>query len=222
MNLKKLIKINLNSFTRLTRNKTYNFFFIVFILTNHFICSHNRVTRISYPEKFEGLTQLILASETKILSFTDTTVQKVLGFKLGSAQVKVTSSVTFDFYLDFQQDDYTMSFNQTGDTLVFKAPSLRVKKPVINSSQVSFPEKSFLINEQEAAIQKLEKLTDEFVDEGADLLTKDYVINKCREMLEKHLLSLCKKLDFPVIKVIIIFPSEDNSRQVVQPLTITN
>ena len=92
-------------------------------------CRPKKTTTVSYPEKFEGLTQLVLASETKTLVFSETSVQKVLGFKLGSAEVKVTASVTFDFYVDFDKDGYEMSFSSTGDTLTFKAPLLRVKKP---------------------------------------------------------------------------------------------
>ncbi|MBD3346437.1 MAG: hypothetical protein GF401_15395 [Chitinivibrionales bacterium] len=169
-----------------------------------FSCA-KQTTRVSYPEKFEGLTQLVLASETKTMVFTDTTVQKVLGIKISSAQVKVTSSVTFDFYLDFDKDDYTMKYSASGDTLKFTAPPLRVKKPVINSTTVSYPEKSFLINEQDKAVRKLEKLTDEFMDEGEELLKKGYVKEKCREMLRKYLLDLGKKSGYPVKTVIITF-----------------
>jgi hypothetical protein len=164
-----------------------------------------QTTRVSYPEKFEGLTQLVLASETKTLVFTDTTVQKVLGFKISSAQVKVTSSVTFDFYLDFDKDGYSMSFSPSGDTLEFKAPPLRVKKPVINGTNVTYPQKGILINEQGEAVKKLEKLTDEFTDEGEELLREDYVGEKCREMLQNYLRDMTGKMGYPVKKVIITF-----------------
>lgn len=167
-------------------------------------CSR-QTTKVSYPEKFEGLTQLVLASETKTLVFTDTTVQKVLGFKISSAQVKVTSSVTFDFYLDFDKDGYTMKFSPSGDTLEFKAPPLRVKKPVINGTNVSYPQKGFLINEQGEAVKKLERLTDEFTDEGEELLREDYVREKCREMLQNYLKDMTGKMGYPVKTVIISF-----------------
>lgn len=169
-------------------------------------CSSKKVTKISYPEKFEGLTQLVLATETRTLSFTDTSVQKILMFKVGSAQIKVTASVTFDFYLDFDKDGYSMKFNETGDTLHFNAPLLRVKKPVIDASQVTYPEKHILVNEQEKAVQKLETLTDEFIDDGEALLHEEYVIEKCKEMLTKYLMDLCKKMGYPVKVIIITFP----------------
>lgn len=169
-------------------------------------CRPKKTTTISYPEKFEGLTQLVLASETKTLVFSETSVQKVLGFKLGSAEVKVTASVTFDFYVDFDKDGYEMSFSSTGDTLTFKAPLLRVKKPVINSSNVSYPEKSLFINEQEKAVEKLQALTDEFTDDGEELLHEPHVIDKCREMLVKYLMGLCKEMGYPVKLIIVKFP----------------
>lgn len=171
-----------------------------------FSCKPKKTTTISYPEKFEGLTQLVLASETKTLVFSETSVQKVLGFKLGSAEIKVTASVTFDFYVDFDKDGYKMSFSSTGDTLTFKAPLLRVKKPVINSSNVTYPEKSFFINEQEKAVEKLESLTDEFIDDGEELLHEPHVIDKCREMLIKYLMGLCKEMGYPLKVIFVEFP----------------
>jgi hypothetical protein len=169
-----------------------------------FSCA-KQTTKIAYPEKFEGLTQLILASETKTLSFTDTTVSKILGFQIASAQARVTSNVTFDFYLDFEKSGYHMSFSPAGDTLTFKAPPLQVKKPVINNTQVSYPEKNFLINAEAQAVKKLETLTDEFTPEGEALLKEEYVKKKCEEMLRNYLLDMCKKLGYPVKAIIIEF-----------------
>ncbi|MBN1982455.1 MAG: hypothetical protein JW795_13060 [Chitinivibrionales bacterium] len=172
-------------------------------------CASQKSVINRYPEKFEGLTQLVLASQTQTLSFTDTTVQKVMGFKIGSAQVSVKANVTFDFYLDFEKDGYSMSFNTTGDTLHFNAPFLRVKKPVINRSEVSYPEKHILINEQENAVKRLETLTDEFIDEGEALLSQEHVRNKCTEMLDAYLKDMCKKMGYTVTRVIIQFPTSD-------------
>jgi hypothetical protein len=178
---------------------------IIFALGLLIFSCAKQITKIDYPEKFEGLTQLILASETKTLSFTDTTVSKILGFKIASAQARVTSNVTFDFYLDFEKNGYAMSFSPGGDTLTIKAPPLLVKKPVINNTQVSYPEKNFLINAEAQAVKKLETLTDEFTDDGEALLKEDYVRNKCEEMLRNYLLDMCKKLGYPVKAIIIVF-----------------
>ena len=107
-----------------------------------------------------------------------------------------------------------MKFSEMADTLFFNAPPIRVKKPIINSTNVDYPEKSFLVNEQEAAVKKLEKLTDEFVEEGEILLTKDYVRDKCKEMLALYMIDLCKKMNYNVKDVIITFPqnNQDNTK----------
>lgn len=167
-------------------------------------CAHQKKTMV-FPERFEGLTQLVLATETKNLTFTDTTVQKILGFKVGSAQIRVTANVTFDFYLDFDKDEYAMSYDEATQVLTFRAPPLRVKKPVINGAQVSYPEKSILINEEQKAIGKLETLTGEFIDEGEELVRQGYVIDKCNEMLKSYLSDLCKKLGYQVKDIKIIY-----------------
>ncbi len=166
-------------------------------------CAGKKTAKVSYPEKFEGLTQLILASETKTVVLSDTTVKKVLFFKIAEAQVQVTASVTFDFYMDFDKDEYSMSYNDVKDTLYFKAPPLKVKKAVINNTKVDYPEKSILINEDHEAVKKLQTLTEEFQEDGKELLKKDYVINKCTEMLAKHLKGMTKEMGLNIKEVII-------------------
>ncbi len=168
------------------------------------VCAHQKKTMV-FPERFEGLTQMVLASETKNLSFTDTTVQKVLGFKLGSAQVRVTANVTFDFYLDFDKDGYSMDYNEETQVLRFEAPALRVKKPIINGAQVSYPEKSILINEEQKAVGKLETLTEEFTDDGEQLLGQKYVVDKCSEMLRNYIEGLCRKLGYSVKSIDVVY-----------------
>ncbi len=164
-----------------------------------------QTTKVSYPEKFEGLTQLVLASETKNIGFTDTTVMKIVGIKIASSQIKVYSNVTFDFYVDFEQDGYTLRFSEDGQTVYVDAPPLRVKKPVINSTNVSYPEKGMLINEEAKAVEKLQKLTDEFIDDGEALLKENYVREKSTEMLHNHIADLLKKMGFSVKTIKITF-----------------
>lgn len=166
-------------------------------------CGGKKTIKVTYPEKFEGLTQLILASETKTFVLSDTTVKKILFFKIAEAQVQVTASVTFDFYMDFDQDEYSLTYSELKDTLFFKAPPLKVKKAVINQSQVDYPEKSILINEDHEAVQKLQTLTEEFKGEGNELLKKDYVVEKCREMLTKHLKGMAKEMGLSIKEVVI-------------------
>lgn len=166
-------------------------------------CGGSKTTKVTYPEKFEGLTQLILASETKTFVLSDTTVKKVLFFKVAEAQLQVTASVTFDFYMDFDQDEYSMSYSELKDTLYFNAPPVKVKKAVINGSQVDYPSKSMFINEDHEAVKKLQTLTDEFTGEGEELLKKDYVQKKCIEMLEKHLKGMTKEMGLNIKKVVV-------------------
>jgi hypothetical protein len=178
--------------------------FSICVVLFAFSCTKKSVI-VSYPEKFEGLTQLVLASETKSLSFTDTTVCRVFGISLSSAQVQVFASVTYDFYLDFQADGYTMNFSETGDVLNFHAPKLRVKRPVINNTTVNYPQKGMFINEEAEAVKKLETLTDQFVPQGEALVKEQYVIDKCKEMLTNYLMDQCKKFNYPVKSVNIDF-----------------
>lgn len=167
-------------------------------------CSR-QTTKVSYPEKFEGLTQLVLASETKNIGFTDTTVMKIVGIKIASSRIKVYSNVTFDFYVDFEQDGYELRFSEDGRSLHVLAPPLRVKKPVINNTNVTYPEKGMLINEEAKAVEKLQRLTDEFIDDGEKLLTEEYVREKCAEMLRNHIADLLKKMGVPTPKIEVTF-----------------
>ena len=169
-------------------------------------CNSKKSSTVSYPEKFEGLTQMVLASETKTFVISDTTVSKVLFFKIGSAQVRVTASVTFDFYMDFAKDGYDLKYSINHDTLIFNAPPLKVKRPVLNGTTVEYPEKSLFINEDHEAVEKLSGLTDELVDDGESLLKEDYVIAKCREMLAEYVKGLSKKMGYPVTYVKIKIP----------------
>ena len=161
-------------------------------------CASKKSSTVSYPEKFEGLTQMVLASETKNFVLSDTTVSKILFFKLGSAQVKVTASVTFDFYMDFDKDGYELCYSANHDTLEFSAPPLKVKKPILNGTTVEYPKKSLFINEDHEAVEKLSGLTDELTDNGKALLKQQYVIDKCNEMLSKYVKGLSEKMGYPV------------------------
>lgn len=168
-------------------------------------CGGRKTVQITYPEKLEGLTQLVLASQTKNIVTTDTAILEILKLKISSSQVRITSNVTYDFYLDFEKDGYKLSFSAAGDTLVCDAPPLRVKRPVLNSTTVDYPEKSIFINEKEKAVEKLETLTSRYVQDGEALLGDPAIVLKCREMLAVHLIDLCTKLKYSVKTVIITF-----------------
>jgi len=153
---------------------------LIFALITTISCSHKVVTR-TYTEKFEGLTQLVLASETKNVNFVEEVKKTALIFLSSNAKVEVNSSVTFDFYLDFEKDPYHINYEKKNKALDVFAPQIRVKKPVINSSTVSYPERGILVNEDREAVQILETLTDRFMVEGEEILKEQYVMDKCRE-----------------------------------------
>ncbi len=105
-------------------------------------------------------------------------------------------------------DDYDATLNKKEKTLYFEAPPIRVKKPVINASTVSFPETGILVNEPQEAVRILETLTDNFIDEGKALLKDPKVLGTCTEKLQDYLMSLCREFDYDVEKVEVTFRKE--------------
>jgi len=177
---------------------------LLLLLLISFSCSKH-VIKITYPEKFEGLTQLILASQTTNVSFIEDVSKSLLAIFKSHAKVQVHSSVTYDFYLDFEKDGYDAEYVKSKKELRFFAPPISVKKPVINSSTVSYPETGILVNEDKEAIKILEHLTDRFIDEGEDLLKEDRIRLKCEEKLHAYLAGLCKEFDYEVETIKISF-----------------
>ncbi|MDZ7723184.1 MAG: hypothetical protein U5R06_10365 [candidate division KSB1 bacterium] len=174
--------------------------FLIFIS-----CAHQRSVHMNFTEKFEGLTQLVLASQTINVDFTDRISKRILGIFPSNAQVKVTSNVSFDFYIDFDKEGYKAEYDQKSKTLYFSAPPIRVKKPVINASSVSFPETGLLVNEEREALAILENLTDRFIQEGETLLTREYVREKCHEKCSEFLKGLSSDLGYKVESVELTF-----------------
>ena len=180
--------------------------FYTIILLSLFCSRH--VVRVTYTEKFEGLTQLILASQTTTVTFTEDVSKRFLAIFKSHAKVRVQSSVTYDFYADFQKDVYSADYEKSKKILYFEAPPIRVKKPVINQSTVSFPETGLFVNENEEAVKILEVLTDRFIDEGMNLLKEKRIIDKCEEKLKEYLTGLCKELGYQVEKIEVSFRKE--------------
>lgn len=181
---------------------------LICVMIVMFSCSKHAV-RVVYPEKFEGLTQLVLASQTTTVTFTEDVSKRFLAVFRSHAQVRVQSSVTYDFYLDFEQDSYEAQLDKNKKLLRFNAPPIRVKKPVINQSTVSFPETGILVNENEEAVKILETLTDRFIQEGKHLLKQKRVMDKCEEKLQEYLLGLCRDLNYDVEGVEVLFRKEE-------------
>ncbi len=171
-------------------------------------CSNNVVTK-TYTEKFEGLTQLVLASETKNVDFVEEVKKTALLFLTSNAKVKVNSSVTFDFYIDFEKDPYQIDYDKDNRALNISAPKIRVKKPVINSSTVSYPDRGILVNEDREAVQILETLTDRFIKEGEELLKEQYVMDKCREKAIEFFKDMSDDMSLNVKTVNVTFQEQE-------------
>ncbi len=169
-------------------------------------CSPQKLVQVTFTEKFEGQTQLVLASQTANVDFIQDISKSLLVFLKSNAKVKVTSNVTYDFYVDFLQDDYKATLDKSTKTLLFEAPAIRVKKPVINASTVSYPETGILVNEPQEAVSILETLTDEFIDEGEALLQDAKVKAMCTEKLQDYMLGLCEEFGYDVESVQVTFP----------------
>lgn len=172
-------------------------------------CSQNRILHLNFTEKFEGQTQLVLASQTMNVDFTEDVSKRLLGLFPSNAKVKVVSNVTYDFYLDFEKDGYEAVLDKQSKSLQFEAPPIRVKKPVINASTVSYPETGLLVNEPQEAVKILESLTDRFIDEGLLLLEDEKVKTKCTEKLSSYLTGLVTDLGHSVEKTEITFREEN-------------
>jgi len=173
-------------------------------------CSRT-IVRISYPQRFEGLTQLTVASETTNISFTDTLKKKFLFIKISEAQIRIDANVTFDFYVDFKKDGYQISIDSTNNKLTFVAPPIRVKKPQYNSRQVSYPDRGIFVNEDKEALRILNKVADKVIEkEGYALLNEPRVIEKCREELKNFIRDLCTKLGYEIDTIEVKFYQEEN------------
>jgi hypothetical protein len=168
-------------------------------------CAPTKIVKISFTEKFEGQTQLVLASQTANIDFVEDVSKSLLGFLKSDAKVKVTSNVTYDFYVDFLADEYSATLDKKEKVLYFEAPPIRVKKPVINASTVSYPETGILVNEQQEAIRILETLTDNFIDEGLALLDDPKVMAMCTEKLQDYMMGLTKEFGYKVDRVEVTF-----------------
>ena len=175
-------------------------------------CSPQKIVKLTFTEKFEGQTQLVLASQTANVDFTQDVSKSLLGILKSNVKVKVTSNVTYDFYVDFLADSYDATLDKKEKVLNFEAPPIRVKIPVINASTVSFPETGILVNEPQEAVRILETLTDNFIGEGMALLQDPKVLAMCTEKLQGYMLGLCKEFGYDVESVVVTFREDQETK----------
>ncbi len=175
-------------------------------------CAGNQIIKLNFTEKFEGQTQLVLASQTSNVDFTEDVSKRLLGIFASHAKVKVNSNVTYDFYVDFDKDGYEAKLDKKTKTLYFTAPIIKVKKPVINASNVSYPETGLLVNEPQEAVRILESLTDKFIDEGKQLLEEERVQTECKQKLTNYLAGLTKELGYDIEHINVSFKTGEEKK----------
>ncbi len=187
--------------------RIHHLFFVCLVTVFLSSCS-NVIVRKSYPQKFQGLTQLVLASETTNMDFVEVKKTKFLFLTLSSAKIRVIANATFDFYCDFQKDGYQIQVNETQDEMTFLAPPIHAKKPQFNSTQVSYPDRGLLVDEEKAARKILQGLSKRVMSEGEALLQEQYVIDECRKQLTTFVTDLCQKLGYNYNTIKVAFYGE--------------
>ena len=167
--------------------------------------------------KLEGVTQLVLASKTQTI-FIDSTIEKLKIFPglASTAEIRVACNTTYDFYLDFDKDEYEIIFDEEKKELTMNAPAIRMKKPIVNNTEVSYLDTGLFVDEDKEALQIHQNLTDRLVEEGKQFIYEPEVRNKCREQLEKFLRELSSKYNYDVETVIINFADDELAKKINQ------
>ena len=146
-------------------------------------------------EDVAPLSELNVVELTQDLDFTETLSASVLPFLSSQAKVRVECNVTYKYFYDFQNDGYAMRVDQTpaGRVLTFGAPPLKMQRPLVNTSRISYPERSLLINEEDKAVQILETLGDKLAGYGEERLEAPQVQIEAKASLESFLLGLMQQ-----------------------------
>ncbi len=156
-------------------------------------CRKHSSTKV-YPQKFEGLIQLMLVEQTENIITTDTLKKTLIPLLIKSdAIIKTTSNVTYKFYNDFEKDGYSMQFREKGKILDFEAPALRAQDPIVNNNEITYTDKGTLINENKASLQILQGLQAKFIAHGQELATQPHVKQMAETQLRKFLKEFCAK-----------------------------
>jgi hypothetical protein len=162
------------------------------------------------------LTELNLAELTQDVSFTQTVSARAFVFLKSDAEIRVDANVTYKYYLDFQEDGYEMdlvpadSTGEGGQVLLFDAPPVRVQKPIVNASDVTYPRRGLLVNEEAEAVEILEYLTDRLTAFGQEKLDTDPAIQReCEVSLKGFLLGLMQQTGIEVEDVVVTFGQVD-------------
>lgn len=175
--------------------------FCIFIPCIFTSCSAPIIKKV-YPMKFEGLTQLVLASETHNITLEEPVKKRIFIFFTSEALIRVDSNVSYDYYIDFERDGYQVSINS--GIMDFLAPPIRVKNPVINSSDVSYPETGVFVTEEKEAVRILESLGTRFIEKGEEMID-ERVIKECELKLKAFLKDFCGKTGVQIKEIRVKF-----------------
>ncbi|MEM9999191.1 MAG: hypothetical protein AAF809_15915, partial [Bacteroidota bacterium] len=171
-----------------------------------------RLVRTLGVEDVAPLIELNLAELNLDVTFTETVSERAFVFLKSDAEIRVDASVTYKYYLDFRNDGYSMALipaDSLGDgarVLRFDAPPIRVQQPIVNRSDVTYPRRGLLVNEEAEAVEILEYLSDRLVDFGQEKLDTDPAVqNECEASLKGYLQGIMQQTGIEVADVIVTF-----------------
>ncbi|MEM8598611.1 MAG: hypothetical protein AAGF99_01715 [Bacteroidota bacterium] len=180
-----------------------------------------RLVRTLGVEDVAPLTELNLAEVVLDVTFTETVSERAFVFLKSDAEIRVDANVTYKYYLDFRNDGYSMALIPVSETgadslgegariLRFDAPPIRVQKPIVNSSEVTYPRRGLLVNEEAEAVEILEYLTERLEDFGEDKLETDPAVQQeCEAALKGYLQGIMQQTGIEVADVIVTFGQVD-------------
>lgn len=179
-----------------------------------------KIVRTIGVEDVAPLTELNLAELNLDVTFTETINERAFVFLKSAAEIRVDANVTYKYYLDFGNDGYRMalipvdsSATQPEDgarVLRFDAPPVRVQKPIVNRSEVTYPRRGLLVNEEAEAVEILEYLTDRLVDFGQEKLDTDPAVQReCEASLKGYLQGIMAQTGIEIADVIVTFGQVD-------------
>ncbi|MEL6445514.1 MAG: hypothetical protein AAFQ86_14905 [Bacteroidota bacterium] len=179
-----------------------------------------RLVRTLGVEDVAPLTELNLAEVILDVTFTETVSERAFVFLKSDAEIRVDANVTYKYFLDFRNDGYSMALiptdslndgqRKSAQVLRFDAPPIRVQKPIVNSSEVTYPRRGLLVNEEAEAVEILEYLTERLEDFGEDKLETDPAVQQeCKASLKGYLQGIMQQTGIEIADVIVTFGQVD-------------
>ncbi|MEL6770187.1 MAG: hypothetical protein AAFP18_03905 [Bacteroidota bacterium] len=179
-----------------------------------------RLVRTLGVEDVAPLTELNLAEVILDVTFAETVSERAFVFLKSDAEIRVDANVTYKYFLDFRNDGYSMALiptdslndgqRESAQVLRFDAPPIRVQKPIVNSSEVTYPRRGLLVNEEAEAVEILEYLTERLEDFGEDKLETDPAVQQeCEASLKGYLQGIMQQTGIEIADVVVTFGQVD-------------